>query len=165
MADLSVDERRDRLARLLVGFGANVQPGQILLASGKIDDLELLRAIAVEGYRAGAVWVDVAYVDPYLKRARIQFGGDDSIGYAPTWEFGRARAAREARVAAIDLSGGSDPAVLAGLDPDRLGRDNSPVVLEWMKAITERAINWTVGPSPTPAWAEITHPECRLQSR
>ena len=34
MADLTTEQRLDRLAQLLVGFGANVQPGQIAIVSG-----------------------------------------------------------------------------------------------------------------------------------
>lgn len=159
MADLTVDQRRRRLARLLVGFGANVQPGQIVLVGGDIDDRALMRAVATECYRAGAHGVEVSYVDPHLKRSRILYGGDGSIGYAPSWEFDRARAARAERCASVSLTGGTDPAVLEGLDPERLGRDRSPVGKEWLKAITERAINWTIGPSPSPAWAAVVHPD------
>jgi aminopeptidase len=159
VADLTAAERAERLARLLVGFGANVQPGQIALVGGDIDDRELMRAVATECYRAGARDVEVSYIDPYLKRSRILYGGDGSIGYAPSWEFDRARAARAERCASINLTGGTDPKVLAGLDPDRLGRDRSPAGREWLKAITERSINWTIGPSPSPAWAAVVHPD------
>jgi aminopeptidase len=159
VADLTTAERAQRLARLLVGFGANVQPGQIALVAGDIDDRVLMRAVAAECYRAGAHGVEVSYIDAYLKRNRILYGGDGSIGYAPSWEFDRARAARAERCASISLTGGTDPAVLAGLDPDRLGRDRSPVGKEWLKSITERAVNWTIGPSPSPAWAAVVHPD------
>ncbi|MDX6496557.1 MAG: hypothetical protein QOE17_2543, partial [Gaiellales bacterium] len=45
MADLR-DDLRARLADLLVGFGANVQPGQIVIVAGDLDDLALMRAVA-----------------------------------------------------------------------------------------------------------------------
>ena len=148
MAGLTIDERRRRLARLLVGFGANVQPGQTVMVGGDIDDRELVRAVANECYLAGARFVELNYFDLHLKRARIEFGGDDSIGYATTWSYEQARAAAAERWAIISLSGGTDPSILAGLDPDRLGRDNSPVNTEWLKAVSEQLVNWTVGPSP-----------------
>jgi aminopeptidase len=159
MADLTVAERRQRLARLLVGFGANVQPGQVVLVSADLDDHRMARAIAEECYSAGARGVEVSYIDLHLKRARILHGGDESIGYAPSWEFDRARAARQQRCASISLTGGSDPAILAGLDPVRLGRDRPAAGREWLAAVTERSINWTVGPSPSPAWAAVVHPD------
>src|SRR5205807_10397306 len=60
-----------RLAELLVRFGANVQPGQVVLANGDIADHELLREVTAECYRAGARHVEVGYVDPYLQRSRV----------------------------------------------------------------------------------------------
>ena len=159
MADLTIDERRRRLARLLVGFGANVQPGQTVMVGGDIDDRELVRAVANECYLAGARFVELNYFDLHLKRARIEFGGDDSIGYATTWSYEHARAAAAEKWAIISLSGGTDPSILAGLDPDRLGRDNSPVNTEWLKAVSEQLVNWTVGPSPSPVWASVVHPD------
>src|SRR6476661_4387147 len=42
---------------------------------------------------------------------------------------------------------------------DRLGRDNSPVNTEWLKAVSEQLVNWTVGPSPSPVWASVVHPD------
>jgi len=87
MADLTIAERRRRLARLLVGFGANVQPGQTVMVGGDVDDRELVRAVANECYLAGARFVELNYFDLHVKRARIEFGGDDSIGYATTWSY------------------------------------------------------------------------------
>jgi aminopeptidase len=159
MADLTAAERRQRLARLAVGFGANVQPGQIVLAGGDIGDREILRAVADACYEAGALHVSVSYNDLHIKRARILYGGDDSIAFAPTWEFGRARGAIDAGCALIDMIGGHDHAILAGLDPDRLGRDRNPVGREWLRAVTERLVNWTILPSPSPAWAAVVHPD------
>src|SRR5439155_872388 len=97
--------------------------------------------------------------DPYVKRARILYGGDGSIAYAPGWEFDRVSGIREQLCATIHVVGAADPTVLAGLDPERLGRDRNPTGREWVKSIIERSINWSIGPSPTPVWAAVTHPD------
>jgi aminopeptidase len=152
-------DRGRRLAELLVRFGANVQPGQVVLVGGDIADRELIREVTAECYRAGARHVEVDYVDPYLQRSRVLHGRDDAIGFAPPWEFDRVAAAAEEGCAAISLSGGTDPSVLAGLDPDRLGRDRSPLGTEWLKAIAARALNWTIGPAPSARWAAVVHPD------
>jgi aminopeptidase len=159
VAELSAGERRARLAELATGFGANVQRGQTVLVSGDIADHELLCAVAEACYEAGAVHVETTYVDLYLKRARVLHGGDDAIGFAPEWDFHRARSAIDAGVAQISMVGGTDPAILEGLDPDRLGRDRSPVGREWLRGVSDRLINWTILPSPSPAWAAVVHPD------
>ncbi|HEV2777152.1 MAG TPA: aminopeptidase, partial [Solirubrobacteraceae bacterium] len=51
--------RVQRLADLIVGFAANVQPGQIVAISTEPGKLELTRAVADSAYRAGAKFVDV----------------------------------------------------------------------------------------------------------
>jgi aminopeptidase len=130
-----------------------------VIVSGRLDDRELMRAIASGCYQAGALHVEVEYLDPYVQRAKILHGGDDSIGYAPDWEMARVRAISEQRCANLHVVGGNDPTVLAGLDPDRLGRDRSPAGKEWLKAVTDRTVNWTIGPSPTPVWAAVVHPD------
>ena len=82
MAAVNGDRGR-RLAELLVRFGANVQPGQVVLVNGDIADRDLLREVTAECYRAGARHVEVDYLDPYLQRSRVLYGGDDAIGFAP----------------------------------------------------------------------------------
>jgi aminopeptidase len=159
VADLTLDQRRQRLARLMVGFGANVQPGQTVRVSADVGDRDLVRAVAAECYAAGARHVETNYVDVHLQRARIEFGGDDAIGFAPSWAFLQPRSAIDEGWATIALVGCGDPSVLAGLDQDRLGRDQSPVGREWLRAVAERATNWTVGPSPSPTWAAVAFPD------
>ena len=57
----------ERLADLVVGFGANVQPGQIVAIDAEIGKEELTRAIAASAYRHGAKFVDVAYFDLHVE--------------------------------------------------------------------------------------------------
>ena len=45
----------ERFANLLVGFGANVQPDQIVSVGSDLGKEELTRAIARAAYRAGAL--------------------------------------------------------------------------------------------------------------
>jgi aminopeptidase len=148
-----------RLAELAVQVGANVQPGQIVTVSAELGMEEVVREVAATAYRRGARFVDVTYYDPQLKRARIERADGDTLGFVPSWygdrvrEFGRCRAAR------VALTAPSDPDVLRGLDPERLGRDQLPAVSEWMDVLDERTVNWTIVPYPTPAWARLVYPE------
>jgi aminopeptidase len=154
-----VDGRVERLAELAVGFGANVQPGQIATVGADVGQEELARAVAAAAYRRGAKFVDVSYFDPLVKRARIEFAPDDSLEFVPTWygervlELGRQHCAR------IALAGPSVPGALDGVDPVRAGRDQLPFLKESMQVLAQRTINWTVVPCPTPAWARIVFAE------
>lgn len=149
----------EALAELAVHLGANVQPGQVVAVRGSIGHEELVRAIAETAYRAGATYVDARYWDPWVKRARLEFAADSTLSYVPSW-YG------ESLLRLADEGGASigvtsrEPAGLGhGIDPARAGRDQLPFVKEGMQVVSERRINWTAVPFPTPEWAREAYPE------
>ena len=148
-----------RLADLAVGFGANVQPGQILVVNAELGREQVARAVSDAAYRAGARHVEVAYSDAWVRRARIEHGSDDSIGYAPQWQVDRIQRMGEEHVALITLEAALDPAATAGLDPARLGADQSPVRQAYLRLVVDRLINWCIIACPTPEWAAQVYPE------
>jgi aminopeptidase len=148
-----------RLADLAVNFGANVQPGQIVCVHTEVTRAPVARAVAEKAYAAGARHVEVSYTDAFARRARIEHGIDESIGYAPPWQIDRVREMGEQRVALIQLDGGLDPAATRGLDPIRIANDQSPVRREYIRLINERALNWTIVACPSAEWAREVHPD------
>src|SRR5262249_24090454 len=92
-----------RLADLLVGVGANVQPHQILCINAQVGQEDIARAIAARAYEAGARGVEVVYDDKHVKRARIEHGTDEAIGFAPSWQVDRIRGMGDQQVAVIAL--------------------------------------------------------------
>ena len=148
-----------RFAALAVEFGANVQPGQIVSVSGSPGKEDLVRAITAHAYRRGAKFVDVAWFDPWIKRARVEFAPDDTLEYVPPWYGERILALGRERAANISLSGPSAPGLLDDLDPVRAGRDRLPAVKESGDVVNRRELNWTILPGPTAAWADVVHPD------
>ncbi|HEX5145399.1 MAG TPA: aminopeptidase [Conexibacter sp.] len=148
----------DRFAELLVGFGANVQPGQIVAVSSEIGKEPLTRAIASAAYRHGATFVDVAYADPFVRRARVAHGSDAALETVPSWIGERILALGDQRCARIALTGPTEPRLLEDLDPARVGADRAQTLREAGKVLNDRTTNWTIGPCPTPGWAALVHP-------
>jgi len=105
------DETLARFAELAVDFGANLQPGQIVSLSGAPGKERLVRAIAERAYVKGAKFVDLAWFDPWIKRARIEYAADDTIEYVPPWYGDRILTIGRERGAAITLSGPVAPGV------------------------------------------------------
>jgi len=149
----------ERLADLAVDVGANVQPGQIVTIAADLGTEDAVREIAARAYRRGARFVDVTYFDPRVKRARIEHADDGTLEFVPSWYGERVRELGRCRAARIVVTSPSDPGALDGLDPVRLGRDQLPAVAEWMEVLSERTVNWTIVPYPTPGWANLVHPE------
>jgi aminopeptidase len=150
--------RIERLADLIVNFGANVQEGQILDVGSGLGKEELTRAITASAYRRGAKFVDVHYWDPHLKRERVLFAPDDVLDFVPPWYGERALQLGNERGATISLSGPIEPHLFDDLDPGRLGRDVFPRVKEWTTVINERTVNWCVAPGPSGNWARLVFP-------
>jgi len=149
----------ERFADLVVGFAANVQPEQIVAIGAEPGKEPLARALAASAYRAGAKFVDVAYFDLQVKRARLMHAAEETLDFVPSWygervlELGRQRCAR------IGLTGPAMPGVLDDLDPARTGRDQLPSLKEGAKVVNDRTTNWTAVPCPTRPWAKLVHPD------
>ena len=154
-----MQDRLERYADLIVDFGVNVQPGQILDLGSGLGKEDLTRAITASAYRRGAKFVDVNYWDPWLKRVRVQYAADEVLDFVPSWYGERTLQLGEERAATILLSGPLAPHLYDDLDPARLGRDVFPRVKEWTKVINERTVNWCIAPGPSEKWAELVHPD------
>jgi aminopeptidase len=159
MADLAPDDRVRRLAELVVGFGANVQPGQIVGVTSYVDKEETARAIARAAYRRGARWVDVVVFDDLLKRERLLHAPEESLDFVPPWLRDRLLWLSDERAARISFSGPQAPGAFDGVDPARAGRDLLPWLAEIGEVVNARTTNWSAIPVPTAPWAAIVHPE------
>ena len=151
-------ETIQRLAELIVRFGANVQPGQIVTINSEPGKEDLARAVADVAYQEQARFVDLDVFDVYLKRSRVLHADEATLDFVPPWYGERMRALGEHRCARITLSGVAAPHALEGLDPARVGRDILPATREGMELLNARSTNWTVSPSPTKEWAALVHP-------
>src|SRR3954453_3980741 len=127
-----------RFAQLAVDFGANVQPGQVVSLSGAPGQERLPRAIAEQAYVKGAKFVDLAWFDPWIKRARIEHAPDDSIENGPpgygdrVLRIGGDGVPPSGRGGArgIAPSGPGGAALMGHSGPGRSGRDRLPAIRE-----------------------------------
>ena len=99
------DATLERFADVIVGFGANVQPGQIVAVSCEPGKEFMVRAIAASAYRHGAKFVDVQYFDPWVKRARIEHAREEDLDFIPDWHGKRLLALGDVGAARVGLSG------------------------------------------------------------
>ena len=153
----SIDLTR-KLADLIVGFGANVQPGQLVGITSYVGKEELTREIARAAYERGARYVDVLYSDQWVKRERLLAAASETLDYIPPWLIDRLRYLSDERAARISLSGPQAPHALDGIPAERSGRDLLPYLPEIGKVVNLRTTNWCAAPAPTADWAEIVYP-------
>jgi aminopeptidase len=148
-----------RYADLIVGVGANVQPGQIVFVQAEPRAAPLVRTIAESAYERRARFVDAWYFDPVVKKARLERAAEDTLDFVPPWFADRLFALGEQRCARISLTPAVPPGLLDGVDPARAGRDALPTLAQAFQVINARTTNWTVSPWPGPEWAGLVHPD------
>jgi aminopeptidase len=134
--------------------GAKVQEGQDVVVTGLVEHAEIARAVAREAYRAGARHVVVAYGDLHLRRAQIELGPEEELGWSAPHLLELYRWAIAEKVAFVALSGNPDPTLLSDLDPGLVGRSEARELRELsLDMITGRHVNWTVVSAPNEGWA------------
>ncbi len=147
------------LAELIVRFGANVQPGQVVSIGSEPGKEPLTRALAEQCYLAGAKFVDVSTFDLHVKRSRALHADPDTLGWVPPWYGERMKALIEIGAAVISTTGTVEPHLMEGIDSALLGRDMLPRIKEGIAMVEGRKVNWTVGPCPSPGWAQLVYPD------
>jgi aminopeptidase len=149
------EERLQRLARLTVEVGANVQPGQPVMVTGYPEHAPLMREIARAAYRAGASRVYPDYIDKHFDRALIELGPEESLSLSSAGAVGLLDDLVARKGAAIRISGEPAPDLLKDLDQTRVGK-LMPIdwLHRWHDAVGGRKVNWTIVALPNPAWAQ-----------
>jgi aminopeptidase len=144
-----------RYAGLAVRVGANVAPGQLVMVAGRVEHAPLVRALGAAAYEAGARYVEVAYLDQYVRRALIAHASDEVLEWTPPWQLVRFRTLGDEHGALLGITGDPTPELLADLDGDRVARAR-PIELskESMRQLNEMLVNWTGVAFPTEGWAE-----------
>ena len=148
-----------KLADLIVGYGANVQPGQLVGVASYIGKEELAREVARAAYERGAHYVDVVYWDQWVKRQRLLHGAPETLDYIPPWLHARLRHLSDEHAARISLTGPQSLDVFDGVPADRSGTDSLPYLPEIGEIIGLRTTNWCIAPAPTKDWATAVYPD------
>jgi aminopeptidase len=159
-ADLTFDQKLDRLAEVAVQVGLGLRAGQELIMSAPIEALPLVRRITEHAYKAGALLVTTFYSDDPSVLARYEYAGDASFDYAPTWLHDAIAAGFRGGAARLAIAG-ANPALLAKQDPAKVARANvaaSKAGKPAMELITRHEINWTIVACATPEWAKLVFP-------
>jgi aminopeptidase len=148
-----------RLADLVVGYGANVQAGQIVGVTTYSGKEDLTREIARAAYERGAKWVDVVTFDPWVKRQRLVHADESTLDYIAPWLVDRLQWLSDEHAARVTLNGPASADALTGVNPARAGRDLLPYLPQTGDVVNAGTTNWCVAPAPTPGWARLVFPE------
>ena len=151
----------DRFADLILELGVVLEPGQPMILTAEPEQADVARAIADAAYRRGAKYVDVSYLDPWVRRSRLMHAEDP--GWVPPWLDERWEMLIAEDGCRLALRGVTAPGASEGVDPARAGLDRLPLTPALLKAIAvDQSIDWCVVPAPTETWAAACRPATDL---
>jgi aminopeptidase len=151
---VTAEERLQRYAELAVRVGANVQSGQDVVVTCLVEHAEIARAVTREAYRAGAKHVIVLYSDLHVRRAAIELGPEEELGWSAPYMLDWVRRWGDERPALVSLSGNPSPDLLSDLDPALVGKaDPRDIRTATLEHIGARRFNWTIVAAPNEGWA------------
>ena len=156
---MSGDERLDAYARLVVEVGLALEPGQTLEIQSFPENAEFARAVTRAAYAAGARYVDVIYEDEHVRKAMIELGPEEVIGWTPPWQLERQHSIDD-RGASLSIHGHPDPHLFDDVDAGRVGRSRkSELTKVMLDQRTTGKVNWAIVAVPTDGWARAVFGE------
>lgn len=158
---LSFEQKLDNYARLAVQVGVGLAPGQRLVLLAPVECRDFARRVVEAAYAAGALLVDLLYVDDAVQLARYRLAPEASFAEISTWSAD-ALIKGSARGDAVLRISGSDPDLLRDQDPQRVAqvqRGLQAYSEPFARRISAKEINWSICAAPVPAWARRLYPE------
>jgi len=158
----------DSLARYsdaIVKASLAVGEGDTFVIVGEPEHRELLAAVAVSAYKAGAKYVDVVTSDPLVTRARLLHGSDDTLGALSPWTRRRLREASGPNGATAYITGAGEAGYLDGVSPERIATDYQRFAKEIAfvrRAQLNMEARWSIAAWPADYWASQVYPNLEV---
>ena len=156
------DRTLERYADAIVRSCLEIGPGDLLAVHGEPAHRELILALTRVAYAAGAHYVDVAFVEPAVRRARVDYADPETLDYQPPWAERRLRDVAKAHGASISINGPSAPMLMNGADPGRAARERSsriPGQRVYLREVQRNALRFCVVAYPVEGWCAPVYPE------
>jgi aminopeptidase len=152
-----------KLARLAVQVGANVQQDQVVWVNSSTESKELARLIVDEAYQAGAKEVRVNWSDDYVSHSGYLYKTEETLQDIPSWFVDKYQQFVNDGGCVISITS-PIPGLNSDVDPKKM----QVASIASMKALQfyrnhmmgNRA-QWTIVAAPNLVWAERVFPELK----
>lgn len=159
-----MEEKLLEYARLLVETGVNLQSGQTLHINATLESADLTRLCAETAYDLGAKKVDISWSDEIMSRMKYLRAEASVFETIPEWMGVMYDGYMDEGAARLVISG-SDPELLAGVDPVRIQKWQQATgkrLERYSAAQMSNKFQWCIGAYATASWAKRVFP--RLDS-
>ena len=154
-------ELLNKLARLAVKVGANVQEGQNVVVRTSTDTVEIAREVAKEAYAAGARRVFMEWGDEFVTREYLLNASDETIQDIPEFMVQKYRYYVETGAAFISVSS-PIPGLQKDVDPAKSSKSmvaTSKAISFWREHMMGNKSQWTIIAAPNAIWAKQVFPK------
>jgi aminopeptidase len=152
---------RARYADAAVHGCLGLRPGDTVFVDAHLEHRELAVALAEAAWKAGAALVEVRYLDPLIRAARVRLAKDESLGPSPPWRERVLREHLKPETAFIHVFGDADPGVFDDVPPARVAEDKlRPLRLNrwYVRGVNADRRRWAGVAWPTEYWARRVYP-------
>ena len=150
----------NKLAKLAVKIGANVQKGQMVVVRSNIESKELTREIVKEAYLAGAKKVFIDWSDEYTAKYGYTYMDEETLKEVPNYVIDKTHYQVDTSACFISVSSPM-PGVFESVDPKKL-QIASKAAQEKLSFFREHLmgnqVQWTIVSSANQVWANKVFP-------
>ena len=151
----------EKLARLAVRKGVNVQKDQPLVIRASVRDYAFVRLVVKEAYEAGAKSVSVNWADQEISKMGFTYESEETLAEIPDWIHEQTKSRQEAGSCFLSIIS-DKPGAMADVDPKKLGAYQRAYYQKMgdLQAYTMNNIGqWCVIGIPSVEWAKVVFPE------
>lgn len=156
----------DEYARLVVEFGANVQPGKPVLIRGSVDAAPFVRKVVKYSYERGADEVVVKWNDEFVTLETYLNASEKVLGTYEDYKIMETEALYE-RGATLIAIHTDNPELLRDVDPERIklaAKTRLNATKHLMKYTMNDIVSWTIVGVPSAEWAEKVYPKLESEA-
>lgn len=155
------ENRLEKYAEVAVRVGLNLQPGQTLWVNAPIHAFRLVRLVTRKAYEAGVKDVHIEWNDDEIRLLKYRLAPDEAFEEYPSWRVHALEKNAESNGAYL-LIDSTDPALLEGVDPKRIGafaKTAGAALSKWREYMMADKFTWSILSAPNPAWAKRVFPD------
>jgi aminopeptidase len=148
--------RLNKLARLAVRTGVNVQKGQHVIVRATTEAVTLVREIVTEAYKAGAAKVSVDWSDDIVSHESLLYMDEEALTDVPAWLVHKTRHQMEEGACYISVSS-PVPGLNADLDASKIQKASvarQKALSFFQTHMMGNKTQWTIVAAPNVTWAE-----------
>lgn len=150
-----------RYARLLVGTGVNVKPGQEVVVQAPVETAPFARQLVAAAYEAGAGHVTMLWCDDAVTRLAYEHVETAYFEQVPAWQVEQMDSLAEMGACFIFVEG-ADPEALRGIDPAKpaaASRARNTQCKKFRRGLDFNINPWCIAGAPVLAWARHVYPD------